>query len=136
MSEPQTEARQALLVRLFEAFNRHDADGVMACFTPDIVFHAAAGPEANGRRLAGAEAVRAAFVATWTAMPDVSWQVRRHAVFGDRAVSEWLFRATAPDGGRIEAEGLDLFEFAGPLIAAKSAFRKDRPPIPPVQPAA
>lgn len=105
MSDLQTEARQALLTRLFVAFNRHDAEGVMAYFTPDIVFHAAAGPEANGRRIVGAEAVRAAFVATWTAMPDVRWEVRRHAVFGNRAVSEWLFRAIAPEGGRIEAEG-------------------------------
>ena len=121
------DARHRLLETLFAAFNRHDADGVMACFTHDIVFDGAAGPDANGRRFEGREAVRAAFVAVWTAMPDVSWTVRRHAVFGDRAVSEWLFAGTNAQGGRVEAEGLDLFGFRGDLIASKSAFRKDRP---------
>ncbi|EKM98493.1 MULTISPECIES: nuclear transport factor 2 family protein [unclassified Acidocella] len=119
--------RLALLETLFAAFNAHDAEAVMACFAPGIVFDAAAGPEAVGKRITGLEAVRAAFVGTWTSMPDVQWQVRRHAVFADRAVTEWLFTATAPAGGRIEVEGVDLFGFEGDLIVSKSAFRKDRP---------
>jgi ketosteroid isomerase-like protein len=124
--------RVSLLETLFAAFNRHDAEGVMACFAPGIVFDTAAGPEALGKRIIGLDDVRAAFVGTWTSMPDVQWHVRRHAVFGDRAVTEWLFTATAPQGGRIEVEGVDLFGFEGALIVSKSAFRKDRP----LQPAA
>lgn len=122
-------SRLQLLERLFAAFNRHDADAVMACFDPAIVFDAAGGGEAVGKRITGHDAVRQAFVMTWTTMPDVAWQVRRHAVFEDRAVSEWLFTATTPQGGRIEAEGVDLFGFAGELIISKSAFRKERPPF-------
>ncbi|WP_128923887.1 nuclear transport factor 2 family protein [Bradyrhizobium guangxiense] len=121
-------ARRELLDTLFAAFNRHDGAGVMACMTEDIVFDAAAGPDICGRRITGSADVRAAFEATWTSMPDVSWQCTRHAVFGDRAISEWIFRATAPDGRRIEAEGCDLFGFRGDKICTKSAFRKDRPP--------
>ncbi len=71
--------------------------------------------------------MRAAFVGVWTDMPDVAWAVSRHTVAGDRATSEWLFTATRADGGRIEAEGVDLFTFEDGLIARKSAFRKDRP---------
>lgn len=128
MGEAETEAgRRALLDRLFTAFNRHDADGVMACFTPDVVFDAAAGPEAHGRRLTGRDAVRAAFVGTWTEMPDAAWTVSRHTVAEGRATSEWLFSGTRPDGGRVAVEGVDLFVFAGQLIVRKSAFRKDRP---------
>ena len=93
----------------------------------DVVFDTAAGPDAHGRRLTGTADVRAAFEGTWTSMPDVSWECTRHAVFGDRAVSEWIFRATAQDGKRIEANGCDLFEFYGDKICTKSAFRKDRP---------
>lgn len=119
--------RLALLETLFAAFNRHDADGVMACFTQDVVFDAAAGPEPVGRRIIGQEAVRAAFVGVWTAMPDVAWTVRRHAVFGDRAVSEWLFTGTQADGRRVAVEGVDLFTFSADRIATKSAFRKERP---------
>jgi ketosteroid isomerase-like protein len=132
MNTTNDRARLSLLDSLFKAFNQHDADGVMACFDPSIIFDAAVGPDAVGRRIAGADAVRAAFVATWTAMPDVQWLVRRHAVFGDRGITEWLFTATAPQGGRIDVEGVDLFGFAGALIISKSAFRKERP-IQPVQ---
>lgn len=119
--------RRALLDTLFAAFNRHDAAGVMACMTDDVVFDTAAGPDACGRRLTGAADVRAAFEGTWTSMPDVSWECTRHAVFGDRGISEWIFRATTADGKRIEANGCDLFEFRGDKICTKSAFRKDRP---------
>lgn len=128
MSQATTEAgRMALLEHLFAAFNRHDAEGVMACFTPGVVFDTAAGPQPHGRRITGQEAVRAAFVGVWTDMPDVAWAVTRHTVAGDRAISEWLFKGTRADGGRIEAEGVDLFTFEDGLIARKSAFRKDRP---------
>lgn len=126
-----TEAqRLALLDELFAAFNRHDADGVMACMAPSVVFEAAAGPDVYGRRFAGTEAVRAAFEGVWTTMPDVSWTVTSHAIFGDRALSQWIFRATSADGRRIEAEGCDLFAFEGDRIVSKSAFRKDRPLLP------
>jgi len=119
--------RLNLLEELFAAFNRHDGEAVMTCVTDDIVFDAAAGPDICGRRFLGASDVRAAFEGTWTTMPDVSWQCIRHEIFGDRGISEWIFRATASDGRVIEAEGCDLFVFRGDKISSKSAFRKDRP---------
>jgi ketosteroid isomerase-like protein len=124
--------RLALLTRMFAAFNRHDAAGVMACMTEDVVFDTAAGPEMFGRRIAGTADVRAAFERVWTDMPDVSWTCSHHHVFGERGLSEWTFRATTSDGKRIEAEGCDLFTFAGEKVAHKSAFRKDRPLLPAV----
>jgi ketosteroid isomerase-like protein len=125
--QPLDARRRSLLENLFAAFNRHDGAAVMACMTDDIVFDAAAGLEVCGRRLSGTGEVRAAFEAVWTAMPDVSWQCTNHEVFGDRGVSEWIFRATAKDGQRVEAEGCDLFVFRGDKICSKRAFRKDRP---------
>ena len=129
--------REALLVRLFEAFNRHDGAGVMACMTDDVVFDTAVGPEMFGRRIVGSADVQAAFEAVWGAMPDVSWTCTQHSVFGDRGLSEWIFRGTAANGDRIEAEGCDIFTFSGEKLSRKSAFRKDRSPQPalPVQPA-
>jgi ketosteroid isomerase-like protein len=134
MSDPAVSDLDALRLRklelVFDAFNRHDGAGVMSAMTDDIVFDAAAGPEACGRRIVGTAAVRAAFEGTFATFPDVSWECTRHAVFGDRGISEWIFRATAKDGSRIEAEGVDLFGFRGELICSKSAFRKDRPVLP------
>jgi ketosteroid isomerase-like protein len=122
--------REALLVRLFEAFNRHDGAGVMACMTDDVVFDTAVGPEVFGRRIVGTADVQAAFEAVWGAMPDVSWTCTQHSVFGDRGLSEWVFRGTAANGTHIETEGCDLFTFSGEKLSRKSAFRKDRPPQP------
>jgi ketosteroid isomerase-like protein len=118
--------RSDLLERLFSAFNRHDGAGVLACMTDDVVFEAAAGPEVFGRRFEGSADVRAAFEQVWTDMPDVSWSCTRHTIFDDRALSEWIFRATRADGARIEVEGCDLFVFRGEKISHKRAFRKDR----------
>ena len=122
--------RAATLDRLFKGFNQHDADAIMACFASDAVFLTAAGPTAAGRRIEGLDAIRAAFVAVWTEMPDVRWTVHRSRVFADGGMTEWLFTGTRLDGTRIEAEGLDLFTFAGDRVALKSAFRKDRPALP------
>ena len=126
MTEFEQQHRE-LLVRLFAAFNRHDRAGVMSCMTEDVVFDAAAGPESFGRRIVGAADVGAAFERVWTDMPDVSWTCTAHNVFGDRGLSEWVFRATG-SAGQIEAEGCDLFRFKDGKISYKSAFRKDRPP--------
>jgi ketosteroid isomerase-like protein len=116
-----------LLERLFAAFNRHDADAVMSRMTVDVVFDAAVGPDAFGRRFVGRESVRDAFIQVWRNFPDVAWNCTRHTVAGDVGLSEWIFRATRPDGGRIDADGCDIFEIEASLIKRKTAFRKDRP---------
>ena len=124
--------RKATLDRLFDAFNKHDIAAVMACFAPDAVFFTAAGSTAAGRKIEGLDAIGAAFVAVWTDMPDARWTVRQSRIFPDGGMTEWLFTGTRPDGSRVEAEGLDLFTLIGDRIASKSAFRKDRPVLPPV----
>jgi ketosteroid isomerase-like protein len=112
---------------MFQAFNRHDAGAVVNLMTEDCVFDAAAGPHLFGARYVGHAAIRAAFEQVWTTFPDVRWDEVRHFSFGDRAVSEWIFRATAKDGSRIEVQGCDLFTLRNNKVAVKNAFRKDRP---------
>lgn len=111
---------------LFDAFNRHDVDAVMRYFAADAVFDAVAGSEVYGTRFEGVSAIGAAFENVWNTMADAYWAHRDHLVVGDRAVSEWLFSATKPDGSRIEAEGVDLFRLRDGLIVRKQAFRKQR----------
>lgn len=118
----------ATLERIFDAFNRHDIDAVMLCFTGEAVFLAAAGPDSCGRQISGSTAIRDAFATVWAGMPDVQWAVHRSRILGQEAITEWLFSGTRPDGLRVEIEGLDLFAFEGALVSRKSAFRKDRPP--------
>ena len=118
-----------VLEAMFDAFNRHDADGVVACMTEDCVFETVAGDAVYGTRIEGRDAVRAAFVDVWAAMPDARWEVSRHSATGDLGVSEWVFSGTRGDGTRIEAEGCDLFAFKDGKAAHKRAFRKQRPPL-------
>lgn len=69
--------------------------------------------------------MRAAFERTWTDMSDVKWECKRHAVFDDRALSEWLFRGTNRGGLHIEVEGCDIFRFRDNLICEKKRFPKE-----------
>ena len=125
-AEVTTEFLQAFA----DAFNRHDADGIMALMTEDCVFEASAGPEVCGARYVGQEAVRAAFEDVWAAFPDAHWGDARHFVAGDRGVSEWVFSGTRTDGARVEVTGCDLFTFRQGRIAVKNSYRKNRPPLP------
>lgn len=117
---------------LFDAFNRHDIDAVMAFFATDCVFDAIGGAEAFGTRFAGADAICAAFSSTFAGMPDARWDHHGHFVHGKRAVSEWVFTGTNADGTRIEADGCDVFTLRDGKIVRKQAFRKQRPLLPPV----
>jgi ketosteroid isomerase-like protein len=121
------DAKIELLDAMFLAFNRHDAAAVVALMTDDCIFETAGGPDIHGTRHVGKVAVKAAFEQVWHAFPDVRWDEVRHFGCGERAVSQWVFRATRPDGARIEAQGCDLFTFRGGTVALKQAFRKDRP---------
>ena len=113
-----------------EAWNRHDADALMAFMSDDCVFEASAGPEVCGSSAVGREAVRAAFSEVWKTYPDAQWRSPRHFVCGDRGVSEWTFTGTRADGSRVEVNGCDVFTFRGGKIAVKNSYRKNRPPLP------
>lgn len=115
------------LAATFDAFNRHDVDGVMNVFADDCVFYTVGGADVYGTRIEGGEAIANAFSAVWAAMPDAHWDHHSHFVHGDRAVSEWTFSGTNADGKRVEAQGADLFTVRNGKIVTKQAFRKDRP---------
>ena len=119
-----------LLQAYADAFNRHDADAIMAFMTEDCVFEASAGPDVCGARHTGRDAVRAAFVEVWTTFPDAHWGDARYFVQGDRGISEWTFTGTRADGARVEVHGCDLLTFRAGKIALKNSYRKNRPPIP------
>ena len=115
------------LADTFDAFNRHDIDGVMTHFADDCVFYTVAGDQKHGTRVDGADAIAAAFSAVWAGMTHAHWDHHSHFVSGDRAVSEWTFSGTDANGMRTEAEGADLFTLRDGKIVVKQALRKNRP---------
>ena len=114
------------LADTFDAFNRHDVDGVMTHFADDCVFYTVGGDDAFGAKIEGASAIADAFSAVWAGMNDAHWDHHSHFVHGDRAVSEWTFSGTNSDGMRIEAQGADLFTLRNGKIIVKQALRKSR----------
>ena len=118
-----------LLERFADAWNRHDLDALMSMMTDDCVFEASAGPQVDGRRSEGPQAVRAAYAAVFEAFHDAHWANPRHFIADSRGVSEWTFSGTQKDGKRIEVNGCDLFTFRDGKIAVKNSYRKNRPPV-------
>lgn len=116
------------LAELFDAFNRHDINGVMKYFAEDCVFYAVGGPDVFGKKFQGTEDISKAFQGVWQAMPDARWDHHSHFVHdNERGVSEWTFTGTNSDGSKVEAQGADLFTLRDGSIVVKQAFRKDRP---------
>ena len=108
-----------------DAWNRHDAEAILAHMTPEPVMQLSAGPLACGTRSAGRDEVGRAIRQVFADFPDARWREATHFVAGDRGVSEWVFTGTGPDGP-VEVHGCDVFTFAGGRIAVKDSYRKRR----------
>ena len=128
-SAEETKPAIAILDSFANAFNAHDADKILSYMTEDCIFEASAGPDVNGEKFVGKDAVRKAFEDVFKNYPDAKWISARHFISGDRAVSEWIFSGTKLDGSKIEVAGCDLFTFRNGKIYIKNSFRKNRPPI-------
>ncbi len=103
--------------RFTEAFDSRDVDAIMAAMTPDCVFEDTAPPD--GARHVGADAVRAAWNALFTASPDGVFTTEETFTAGDRVVARWRYDWT---GGHVR--GVDLFTVRDGLIAEKLAYVK------------
>ena len=129
---PKTETENkptiAILDGFTNAFNAHDVDGILSFMTEDCVFEASAGPNVDGEKFSGKQAVKKAFQDVFKNFPDAHWSNVQHFISGDRAVSEWIFTGTKPDGSKVEVTGCDLFTFRDGKIVVKNSFRKNRIP--------
>ncbi|HUS00670.1 MAG TPA: nuclear transport factor 2 family protein, partial [Chitinophagaceae bacterium] len=125
----QNKVMMKILEDFANAFNAHDVNAILSFMTSDCIFEASAGPEVNGEKFTGQEAVRKAFEDVFTTFPDAHWHNARHFISGDRAVSEWTFTGTKQDGSKVEVTGCDLFTFRDGKIAVKNSYRKNRPPV-------
>jgi steroid delta-isomerase-like uncharacterized protein len=97
---------EQLIQRYFDAFNRHDIEGVMACFhdNPAIV-------DAEGRRFAGREEVRRSYETSFALFPDGRCDLRSCTGNDGRGMAESLFHGTRPREGRVvEAIGAEVLD--------------------------
>jgi beta-alanine degradation protein BauB len=126
VADAVTHRRRDKLVRFMAAWNARDVDALMACMAADCVFHASSGPDAEGRRFIGRDAVRASYSAMFDSFPQAAWTADSHTVAGDTGLSEWRFVGTEKSGKTVDVQGCDIFRFDGDLIALKDSYRKNR----------
>ena len=118
--------RLAVVEAVTKAFDDHDLDGIMAHIAADAVFDSPRGANPWGTRVTGADAIREAFAARFSGIPDVRYGDASHFVDGDRGASEWTLSGMTTDGQRIEVRGCDLWTFRGSEIVKKDSFWKIR----------
>ncbi len=107
-----------LIERYDAAWNAHDLDAIAALHADDIVFenHNAA------ERAVGAQAVREHIGAILERWPDLTFEGRSLRIGPDFAVSEWTASATAPDGRRLEWDGVDILPVRDGLLVRKDVY--------------
>ena len=115
-----------ILRAITAAFDRHDLDGILAHFADDAVFEGPRGPDQWGQRFTGKDAIREAFAARFSGIPDVQYREDEHFVDGDRGASEWTLSGTTAAGERIEVRGCDLWTFRDGRVVKKDSFWKIR----------
>lgn len=124
-----------------DAWNDHNLDSLLTFMSSekDVVFHAVAGPDLQGKSYVGLEDIRIGFSQAFINFPDAKWVDPIHFISSDghHGITESTFigTKTTPDGTfRIEARMVDVFTFdINGKIKSKNAFRKDRPAIPVVE---
>ena len=122
-----TEERQLETLREITAgFDAHDLDRIMRHFTDDATFDGPRGPDRWGTRVVGRDAIREAFAARFSGIPDVRYSDDEHFVACDRGASEWTLTGTTVDGQRVEVRGCDLWTFRDGAVVKKDSFWKIR----------
>jgi ketosteroid isomerase-like protein len=106
-----------------DAWNAHDLDAILAVHAPGMVFE----NHTAGERVEG-DAVGPHIARIFENWPDLTFRGRRLYVRDGIAVSEWTATATAPDGRRLEWDGVDVFPFEDGLIARKDVYSGSHDP--------
>jgi len=99
-------AEELLIHRYFDAFNRHDIEGVMACFHEQATL-----VHGDGKRITGPQEVRRQYETEFAVCPDGRCDLRLCTGNSGRGVAESLFHGTrARDGKLVEAIGAEVME--------------------------
>jgi ketosteroid isomerase-like protein len=115
-------AEEDLIHRYFDAFNRQDLEGVMACFheEPYMV-------NMKGKRIEGRDAVLRRYQEQFALFPDGRCELLTTAGRAGCGMAESRFTGTSADSGqRISALGAEILEFADGKIKAVRDYH--RPP--------
>jgi ketosteroid isomerase-like protein len=117
---------RSMLTELSEAFNAHDLDRIMACFSDDCVLEMPRGNKPWGARFEGKANVREALAGRFRGLPDVHYGDAEHFVdaAANAGMSKWTLTGTTPEGVRKEVRGCDFFTFRDGKATRKDSYWK------------
>jgi ketosteroid isomerase-like protein len=115
---------EKLMKDISAAFNARDVDRIVSYFAEDGTFLMARGPEPDGRRVKGREAIRKVLSDRFKVIPDMRWDHIEYVIAGNRAVSVWMVRGKGADGEDLNYKGCDIYEFRGDKILNKDTYWK------------
>ena len=119
-----SEINDDLLQEINDAFNSRDVDRIMALFAEDATFLMARGPERDGRRVHGKEAIRKVLADRFKVVSGMRWDHIERFVCGNRAVTVWTVTGKSDDGEELNYRGCDLYEFRDGKILNKDTYWK------------
>jgi len=117
-------------VKYFDAWNRRDADAVLATFAPEGTYC----DPASGGRLRG-EALKGYMNGLWDAFPDLSFEIVSKGLSGENLVAaQWIMRGTnsgsmmglPPTGKTVTVSGADFIRVAGGKIQTVDGYFDSR----------
>jgi ketosteroid isomerase-like protein len=107
-----------LVARYRAGWFGHDVEAIMAVVADEIVFHNLTVNE----RVEGTTAFRAHVAAIQHRWPDLAFEEHALYVADDAGVAEWTARGTAPDGRRLEWDGIDVINCRDGLIVRNAVY--------------
>jgi ketosteroid isomerase-like protein len=115
---------EQLIARYFDAFNRHDIEGVMECFHSNPVVVGG-----DGHRREGRGEVRRQYETEFALMPDCRCDLRMATGNAGNAVAESFFHGTR-QGKVIEAIGAEVIEVVDGKIKEIRDYHRPLPARP------
>jgi len=124
-TETMRDIRSAL-TELCDAFNAHDLDRIMACFSDDCVLEMPRGAQPWGTRFEGKQNVRDALATRFQGLPDVHYGDAEHFVdsAANTGMSKWLLTGITRGGERKEVHGCDFYTFRDGKVVRKDSYWK------------
>ncbi len=117
------EAATRTVVAYFEAFNRHDVEGMLKLLSDDCVFDEPA-PSPDGAQLIGKNAIAEYLTNLFAQIPQTHLKVEESIGYGLRCIIRWRCDWVAEAGKQGHLRGVDLYKVQEGLITEKISYVK------------
>jgi ketosteroid isomerase-like protein len=119
----QVESSIRTVLEFHEAFNRHDAAGMLRLLSDDTIFENTS-PAPDGTVFRGKPAVGQFWEEFFRQSPRAHIEVEEIYSLGPRCVMRWKYTWEDADGVKGHVRGVDLFQVKNGLISEKFSYVK------------